>query len=368
MRNFSIALAVWGICMTSLSEPLPYTSAFFETGEPKILEESRENLEEIGELEEEIVLLPEGADLPVSAFGEVWGYLISGREQSFRPDMPVSDIGYFGAEVNIYGQLVGVPNPKNIPGFSGRVHLVAGCSGQALTHFALAENSDVRRKLIADLLSAAEAFDGLQIDFENVPARDGGAYRSFLAELSKGLGTGKMFTVALAARSRTLENDVYDYGKIKDIVDRILVMAYDEHWSGSKPGPIASMDWCRSVANYALKTVGPDKLIMGLPFYGRSWGNWNPGQAYIYSTVQRIKDEQRITEVSRDKGVPYFVYTAPITATVYYEDDYSIANRLELYRSLGVRGVGFWRIGQESLTVWNQVQLLRETPPAQPGR
>jgi spore germination protein YaaH len=304
------------------------------------------------------VLLPEGADLPVSAFGEIWGYLISGREQSFRPDLPVSDIGYFGAEVNIYGQLVGVPNPKNIPGFTGRIHLVVGCNGQALSHFALMEGSEIRRKLIADLLSAASAFDGLQIDFENVPARDGNAYRSFLAELSEKLGAAKMFTVALAARSRTLENDVYDYGKIKDLVDRILVMAYDEHWSGSKPGPIASLDWCRTVANYALKIIGPEKLIMGGPFYGRSWGNWNPSQAYIYSTIQRIRDEQRIADVRRDKGIPNFVYTAPITATVYYEDDYSISNRLEIYRSLGVRGVGFWRIGQESPTIWKFIKLL----------
>ncbi|MDR0561223.1 MAG: glycoside hydrolase [Spirochaetaceae bacterium] len=352
MRIFSIGAVLWGILpllMTSLSDPLPQYAAVVEESEPEIPAEP----------EEEIILLLEGEELPVSSFPEIWGYLISGREQYYKPDMPISDIGYFGAEVNVYGQLVGVPNPKNIPGFTGRVHLVAACNGQALSHFSLMEGSQTRQKLIADLLAAAQAFDGLQIDFENVPARDGTAYRSFLAELSKGLGTGKMFTVALSARSKTLENDVYDYGKIKDIVDRILVMAYDEHWSGSKPGPIASMGWCRSVANYALKTVGPEKLIMGLPFYGRSWGNWNPSQAYIYSGIQRIKEERRITDIRRDQGIPNFVYEAPITATVYYEDDYSISNRLELYRGMGVRGVGFWRIGQESPTVWNRLKLIR---------
>jgi spore germination protein YaaH len=335
------------ILITSISEPLPQYAAVPESPEPPVPELEKE---------EPIILLPEGEELPVSSFGEIWGYLISGREHFFKPEMPISDIGYFGAEVNIYGQLVGVPNPKNIPNFSGRIHLVVACNGQALSHFVLMEGTQVRQKLIADLLEASKQFEGLQIDFENVPARDGAPYRSFLGELRQGLGT-KTFTVALSARSRTLENDVYDYGKISGIVDRILVMAYDEHWSGSKPGPIASMDWCRSVANYALKIIGPEKLIMGLPFYGRSWGNWNPSQAYIYSTIQQIKDEQQITYIRREKGIPTFTYKAPITATVYYEDDYSISNRMELYRGLGVKAVGFWRIGQESPTVWKQLAL-----------
>lgn len=354
MRNIIIGFILWGmlpLLIPTISDPLPryIEPSFGVFEEPEVPTEL--------EAEEEIELLPEDEELPVSTFGEIWGYLISGREQFYKPDMPISDIGYFGAEVNIYGQLVGVPNRKNIPGFTGRVHLVAVCNGQALSHFSLMEGSEVRKKLIADLLSAAQNFDGLQIDFENIPARDGGAYRSFLAELSEGLGTEKLFSVALSARSKTIDNDVYDYAKIKPIVDRILVMAYDEHWSGSSPGPVASMGWCRSVANYALKVIGPEKLIMGLPFYGRSWGNWNPSQAYIFSTVQRIKDEHHVADVRREKAVPFFTYTAPVTATVYYEDDYSISNRLELYRNLGVRGVGFWRIGQESPTVWSRLKL-----------
>jgi spore germination protein YaaH len=306
---------------------------------------------------------PEDADLPVSAFREIWGYVIDGRERSYKSEFPLSDIGYFGAEVNIYGELEGVPKTPRIAGFSGRVHLVVACNGQALSHFALMEGTAVRARLVSSILAASRPFDGLQIDFENVPRRDGESYRSFLRDLRRGLGPEKWFTVALSARMRTIENDVYDYQKIQSIADRILVMAYDEHWSGSAPGPVASMDWCGQVAAYALRVIGPEKLIMGLPFYGRSWGDWNPNQAYIYPTVQRIKEEQRITAVRRVQGmIPTFTYQAPVTATVYYEDDYSLSARMEQYRALGVRAVGFWRVGQESPTIWKRMKLSQTEP------
>jgi spore germination protein YaaH len=134
-------------------------------------------------------------------------------------------------------------------------------------------------------------------------------------------------------------------------------MAYDEHWSGSKPGPIATMAWCRNVANYALQVIGKDKLIMGIPFYGRAWGSDNPAGAYIYSSIERIKNENHITEVRRENGIPTFDYQVPVSVNVYYEDDYSLAVRMDLYRSLGTKAVGFWRLGQETPAVWNLIRL-----------
>jgi GH18 family chitinase len=301
--------------------------------------------------EEELPLVTD--DLPISSFKETWGYLLSDRVEAYKRSAPLTDIGYFGAAVNLYGELVDVPDIKKIKGLSQRIHLVVVCEGRALSHFVLS-NEVLRKQLVKSLLTAAVPFDGLQIDFEQVPARDGDNFRLFLKELKQGLD-GKMLSTALPARSRTLDGDVYDYEKIRDIVDRILVMAYDEHWSGSKPGSVASLSWCRSVAAYALKTVGEKKLIMGLPFYGRAWGSPNPSGAYVFSSIERIKRENNITEVQRENGIPTFSYETSVAVTVYYEDDYSLSARIEMYRSLGVKSVGFWRLGQESPTFWQHL-------------
>jgi hypothetical protein len=295
-------------------------------------------------------------ELPTSSFGETWGYLLAGRESDLDPEYPLSDIGYFGAEIDNYGKLVNVPARRKIPVYPGRVHLVVTCNSRPLSHFALEEGGAVRRRMIADLLSATAPYDGLQIDFEYVLSGDGGAFLSFLTELRKGLA-GKMLTIALPARTKTLPNDVYDYTKIKPLVDRILVMAYDEHWSGSEPGPIASMDWCRNVASYSLATVGNEKLIMGLPFYGRAWGSINPSGAYIYSSIEKLKEKNAVSEVTRTGGIPCFNYEVPVSVTVYYEDDFSLSARMEMYSALGVRAIGFWRLGQESPGIWKLLEL-----------
>jgi spore germination protein YaaH len=300
---------------------------------------------------------PDLTELPASAFGEIWAYVVAGREQAFSQGLPISDIGYFGAEVNAYGQLAEIPDRRKLAAFAGRIHLVVTCPSYGLSHFIVSEGAP-RRRIIAELLEAAKPYDGLQIDFENIPKLDGDSFCSFLGDLRQGLGK-KIFTIALPAKIRTLTGgDPYDYRKIAPLVDRILVMAYDEHWSTSAPGPVASMDWCESVAAYALEVIGEEKLIMGIPFYGRAWEDPSPSGAKIYTTTERIRQEQGIRDIGREKGIPFFTYEVPVTVTLYYEDDYSLSTRMAMYRSMGVRSVGFWRLGQESPGVWELLTLL----------
>ena len=189
---------------------------------------------------------------------------------------------------------------------------------------------------------------------------DGEVFLSFLRELRAGL-KNKPLTIALPARTRTLQDDVYDYRKIVGLVDRLLVMAYDEHWSTSAPGPVASMEWCQRVAAYSLDTVGREKLIMGLPFYGRTWGDINPNRAFFHSGIERIKREQGVSEIQRENGIPTFKYQTTLTVTAYYDDAYSLSSRLDMYRRMGVGSVGFWCLGQETPEIWSLLRLSSQT-------
>jgi len=305
------------------------------------------------DIEEEPPPPPE--PLPVSSFREIWAYVVAGREAALVKDLPLSDIGYFGAEVDSYGKLTDLPTRSKIS-FPGRVHLVVACNSRSLTHFVLVPGSKERKELIADLLAATRNYDGLQIDFENIPAKDGDTFLTFLKELRAGLGN-KMFTIALPARTKKISNDVYDYEKIAPHVDRILVMAYDEHWSGSKPGSVASIQWCKNVAEYSLSAIGREKLIMGLPFYGRSWGDYNPSRALIHSTTEGIINERNVTEITREDYVPTFNYDITVSVKVYYEDEHSLSARMEMYRAMDVAAIGFWRLGQETPEVWKIIEL-----------
>jgi len=353
--NFVIILSLFTNCSGTPGNTAQNTQDSEITEIAAVVEVEDEVLQELPP----IFIAQEGSELPVTSFREIWGYVVAGRESSLLRGLPITDVGYFGAEVNSYGTLVGVPNRRAISWFTGKVHLVVACNGNALSYFTLMEGSPQRAALIEDLIAATRNFDGLQIDFENIPARARESYHSFLIALREGL-PDKMFTVALAARTRKIANDTYDYETILPYVDRILVMAYDEHWSTSRAGPVASTLWCRNVANYCKAVIGEEKLVMGLPLYGRAWVDVNHHRALVFSTTDNIIKTHGVENIRRENGIPTFDYQPTINVKVYYDDEYSISTRMEMYKSMGINAIGFWRIGQETQKVWDIMQISND--------
>ncbi|GHV83046.1 hypothetical protein AGMMS50212_03860 [Spirochaetia bacterium] len=303
----------------------------------------------------EFIEIPDNlSELPISSFDEVWAYLISGNETSLKSNMPITDLVYFNATLDWYGHLTDLPKRRTISKFPGRVHLAVLSESGGQTHIMLDPDGNYRQRLITELVDAAAAYDGLNIDFEKVPLRDADNFISFLTELRSKLGN-KILSVCVPARTRT--GGAYNYKKIASIADRVFVMAYDEHWSTSAPGPVASMNWCKTVASFSLQSIGSEKLVMGLPFYGRAWADRSTSRGLIHSTTEKIKQESGIEQIRRVNGIPTFKYEVMVTVSVYYEDEYSLATRMEMYNHQGVQSVGFWRLGQEPLGVWNLIKI-----------
>ncbi|MCL2277420.1 MAG: glycosyl hydrolase family 18 protein [Treponema sp.] len=368
MKRFYLIIACFLFLFTQCATERPcacgdhcvtLSQAVFEGEIGDIFEEEEEIVIVIEEEPEEditIFIADPTVGLPVTEFREIWGYVIAGAESALMRGMPITDAAHFGAEVNQYGILSNVPNRRNLSFFTGRVHLTVTCPNNALTYFTLMPGSQQRSDLIRDLIAATASYDGLNIDFENIPARSGEAFLSFLRELREGL-PGKMLTIALYGRTRAIAGDVYDYATIAPLVDRIFVMAYDEHWGGSNPGPVSTLRWCRSVAEYSVRVAGRDKIIMGIPFYGRAWSSANHSRALTYSGIDRVLNTTNPTNIRREDGTPAFDYSADVYVRVYYEDEYSISQRLVMYKSLGVEAVGFWRVGQETSRVWSTMRV-----------
>ena len=296
--------------------------------------------------------------LPTAAtFNEVWGYVMEGNENEFKRGFSITDVGYFSATISTYGELSSVPKRSKIPAwFKGRVHLVTSCDGRTLSHFVMSPEFPLREKLINDLVAATKDYDGLQIDYEYIPARDRINFLTFLEEVRKRLPKEKIFSIAVPARMRTISDDIYPYPKIEKLVDRVIIMAYDEHWSTSAPGSIASIEWCRKIAEYSKTVIPTEKLVMGLPSYGRSWGRtWN--RAFYHSGIMRIWKENGKPEIKRTNAIPHFSFTVPLSVTVYYEDDYSMLYRSRMYEDMGIEKIGFWRVGFENEGFWKNIKI-----------
>ncbi len=292
-------------------------------------------------------------------FNEIWGYVMTSREKYFSKDMPITDLCYFSADVNSYGELSSIPNPKQFAGFKGRIHLVVTCTGRALTHFSMTPGTKEYKGILDAIESASKKYDGIQIDYENIGARDAGNFLTYLKDIRKRIGPNKILSVALPARTRAISDDIFNYKKIEPLVDRILIMAYDEHWSGSKPGPVASMDWCKKVAGYAKTVIPQEKLIMGLPFYGRSWEDYCYSDAWIYTSMNRIMKENDAHRIERDNGVAHVSFDAKTHVEAYFDDAYSLVERSKMYQSAGIQKIGFWRIGQEDSDIWNYLKIKK---------
>jgi len=293
-------------------------------------------------------------------FAESWGYVSVGREDEYDSKLPITDVCYFAAEINCYGELTSVPVRSRLKTEGARCHMVIICDSRSLTHFVINPEYNVRKQLLKAIVKAAAPFDGVQIDFELVPARDRKHFLTFIADLRYMLGQAKWFSVCVPARFKKLTDDVYPYEDIARYCDRVFVMAYDEHWSSSAPGPIASMDWCKKVVSYARASIPEKKLIMGIPFYGRFWAEQATSGAYYFSRLNRMMIANGVEEINYEEDIPKVQYSTQVDVTGYFNDAYSDVSLMRLYDEAGVKKIGFWRVGQEDPEFWKWLKINKK--------
>lgn len=292
-------------------------------------------------------------------FEELWGYVFYKREDSYTPDLPLTDIGYFTEAISAFSEVPATPpKEKYFSDCPAKVHLVTSCDSRSQTHLLLLPELPLRNKIIDGLIEASKTYDGLQVDWELVSPEDDENFIEFLKILKSKLGE-KTLSIAIPARIRTLSKDAYNYEKLAKVADKIIIMAYDEHWATSKPGPIASTDWCKKISDYAKSQIPPEKLVMGLSFYGRVWRDDTlGGKAYIYPTLQKIMEENKVKNHRRDEyGVPSFTITKKLNITAFYDDETSLFVRTKMYAENEIKALSFWRIGQEDEAYWKHLKI-----------
>ena len=312
---------------------------------------------------------PVATEAPRAVFKEIWAYVLRGEEKELTGAEPVTDVCYFGASINREGRITETISRPSFTLRDGRnptIHLViAELANESLMHFSLDPEYGVRPLLIQDICRVAAPFDGVQIDFEAIARDDAPYFFDFLAELKAALPAGKTLSVAVPARTQTIA-DAYDYTRITAVADRLVIMAYDEHWSTSSPGPVASLPWCSKVVDFAESTVATDKIIMGLPLYGRAWQDKRLARALRFKNVQDIV-AQTNSKTSYDASLgAWFEYSENVVVKVFYDDAKTLMAKLQLYRTKNVTSVSFWRIGLGPAELWSNLQLLDAAAGAPP--
>ena len=108
-----------------------------------------------------------------------------------------------------------------------------------------------RAERIQNIVSFLEAnkYQGLTIDFEEVPDKSQPDLRSFLLEISQAFSAHGLALVLAVP----FDNDSWPYADYAGIVDYMLLMGYDQHWDGSAAGSIAGQDWFERTLEQAIE-------------------------------------------------------------------------------------------------------------------
>lgn len=230
--------------------------------------------------------------------------------------------------------------------------------------------------LVAQIVSAVSqyGFDGVNIDIENLTHEDRNQYTSFIKLLRESMPPDKTVSVAVAANPYGVYYGwagSYDYKALGEVCDFIMIMAYDEHYYGSEPGPVASSAFTENSIKYALKMIPADKLLLGVPFYGRYWkeGSAKGGSGITCYDAESLINKYKST-VSYDMSTQTAKAIVTIgnndpkpvvwggvvlgggTYTIYYDSDQSLRYKLSLVQKYNMLGTGSWCLGQEGLKTW----------------
>lgn len=257
-----------------------------------------------------------------------------------------------------------------------------------------------REKLSTDIVSMVEQYnlDGINIDIEGIgrgttaePDKYRNEFNDLIRLTKEKMPVDKEVDVAVAANPNGWTKGwqgFYDYNTLSNYTNYLMIMAYDESWEGSEPGPVASYEFSEKSIQYALKqNVNKTKIVLGIPFYGRIWRmedfhdttrtasekiigdgfslNKLSSLLNTYKTelvYDEIKKTPKITFEVKEGDPSYRInsWSNPIPTghyVLWFENEQSIKEKLRLIQKYDIKGTGSWSLGQEEKTMWNYYRL-----------
>ena len=226
---------------------------------------------------------------------------------------------------------------------------------------AILNSPAARATLIGALRTTCGAlgYDGVDLDFESVPAADRDLLSSFVEELAAALhGDGRLLGIAVDAK-RGEPGDwsgarAEDYARLGAAADELQIMTYAYSGPWSRPGPIAPPGWADRVIDFAVTQVDPAKVWLGVPFYGCDW--WRRGAEEITwrQAVRRLQAHHVHISRTASKEARFTYRDTRGRHTVYFQDRVALAAKLDVFgrRHPDLAGIAIWVMGGEDPRFW----------------
>lgn len=244
---------------------------------------------------------------------------------------------------------------------------------------AMCKSEAGRRAFAEDCLAFLKKYnlDGVDLDWEFPglswsgaacdPSCDTDNYVLLVKQLRETLGTSYTISYAGYCSDKTSVSGGYRYVDIKGMdpyVDYVNIMAYDldeaPHHHSALNDTRAYKDCNRAVNAYLTAGVSPDKLVLGLPFYGRHSFSTSPTAISYKKILQLDRYQYRRNQWDEKASCP-FVATMGGAFYCGYDNPRSIGLKGAWVREKGMLGLMYWEYDQDDAkgtlrkAVWNAV-------------
>ena len=212
------------------------------------------------------------------------------------------------------------------------------------------------------MLDAEHAY-GVVFDFENLPPESLKAYQGFIAEANR------RFSPRVVTMAVPVDDESWDLRAFAHAADKLILMDYDEHYSGGDAGPIASQPWFVDHLRSAMRQVPRDKAIVAVASYAYDWpeGKTNADILTLQEAWLIAHDNQVTTRFDPASGNATFDYKDDdgTLRHVWQLDAASVWNQLRAIKMTDASGVALWRLGSEDPGVWKDFRAIKQgtTPP-----
>ena len=220
-----------------------------------------------------------------------------------------------------------------------------------------------RQRLVNQLTAAAIQYglDGINVDFELITQDCARAYIEFIRELSI---MCRINGIVLSVDNYvpTASSDHYNRAEQGVFADYVIIMGYDEHYSGSEEaGSVASYPYVEQGIQKMLEEVPKEKVINAVPFFTRFWKTDVEGSVTseaIGMDEEDVKVQNNNAEkVWNETCKQYYVefdYDGS-TYQMWMEEENSIEEKMKLIKQYDLAGVSSWRLGYERSSIWDVI-------------
>jgi spore germination protein YaaH len=299
----------------------------------------------------------------------------------------LSHIAYFSYEVDTATGLYSSIHEWNTTGLITTAHLKGTKVLLTVTNFGVARNTKLlsdtikQKTLISTLISLLKSRngDGVNFDLESVGSSQRNNLIKFIGRAVKSIKAELPLAEISMAAPAVDWNNSWDIKALSDLCDYLIIMGYDYYYSGSSTaGPVAPLETesynvTRSVNTYLLAGVAPEKLMLGVPWYGYDWPVVNNSRkanatgsatARIYTASKSLAKTNGFTFDQMTK-VPWVSYqSSSIWRQLWYDDTVSLALKYNLVNTKNMGGIGIWALSYEggSSEIWRTIRRSFSPP------